>query len=53
MGFVDVCRAYFHAKALRDVYVELTPEDREAGLCGKLLKSMCGMRDAAQIWEAV
>ena len=35
----------------RDVYVELPAEDAEAGMCGKLIKSMYGTRDAAQNWE--
>ncbi len=27
----DVSRAYFHAPAVRDVFVEIIDEDREAG----------------------
>ena len=50
--FVDVRRAYFHAKAIREVYVELPKEDEEEGMCGKLEKSMYGTRDAAFNWEA-
>ena len=38
--FIDVRRAYFHAKARRDVYIELPAEDAEPGMCGKLLKSL-------------
>ena len=26
-------------------------EDYEEGMCGKLVKAMCGMRDAPQNWE--
>ena len=52
MDFIDIRRAYFHAYATRDVYVELPEEDREEGKCGKLYKSMYGTRDAAQNWEA-
>ncbi len=29
MEFIDVRRAYFHAKAQREVYVELPAEDRK------------------------
>ena len=50
----DISRAFFHAKAERDVYVQLVPEDTlpgEEGLCGKLRYSMYGTRDAAQIWH--
>ena len=51
LDFIDVRRAYFHAKAKREVFVELPPEDAEEGMCGRLLKSMYGTRDAAQNWE--
>ena len=51
MDFIDVRRAYFHADAIRDVYIKLPPEDDEPGMCGKLTKSMYGTRDAAQNWE--
>ena len=49
--FVDVKRAYFYAKARRDVYVKLPAEDWEEGMCGKLNKAMYGTRDAASNWE--
>ena len=51
LGFIDVRRAYFHAKARREIYVELPPEDSAPGKCGRLLKAMYGTRDAAQNWE--
>ncbi len=51
IDFIDVRRAYFHAPALKDVYVELPKEDWAPGKCGKLNKSMYGTRDAAQNWE--
>ena len=51
MDFIDVGRAYLHAKAIRDVYVRLPDEDHEDGMCGKLVKAMYGTRDAAQCWE--
>ena len=52
MDFIEVRRAYFHAAAKREVYIELPPEDTEEGMCGRLDKSLYGTRDAAQNWEA-
>ena len=52
MEFIDVRRAYFHAEALRNIYIELPEEDFEEGMCGNLLKSVYGTRDAVQNWEA-
>jgi len=46
-----VRRAYFHARARREVYVKLPAEDFEEGMCGRLNKAMYGTRDAAQNWE--
>ena len=51
IDFIDVRRAYFHAKSRRRVFVKLPDEDSEQGKCGLLLKSMYGTRDAAQNWE--
>ena len=51
IDFIDIKRAYFYAKARRDVYVKLPPEDDEPDMCGKLNKSMYGTRDASQNWE--
>ena len=48
IGFIDIKRAYFHAPSKRAVYIDLPEEDREEGMCGLLLKSMYGTRDAAQ-----
>ena len=47
IDFIDIRKAYFQAAAVRDVYVELPEEDYEEGMCGKLIKSMYGTRDAA------
>ena len=50
-----VSRAFFHAKATRDVYVRLLAEDLQPGeeeLCGRLRCSMYGTRDAAQNWQS-
>ena len=51
LDFIDVRRAYFHAKVKRKLYVQLPPEDYEPGMCGCLNKAMYGTRDAAQNWE--
>ena len=51
IDFIDVSRAYFHARARREVFIKLPPEDHEDGMCGKLVKAMYGTRDAAQNWE--
>ena len=51
LDFVDVRRAYFHAKARRDIYVALPAEDATDGMCGTLKKAIYGTRDAAQNWE--
>ena len=43
--FADVSRAYFNAKAIRDVFIKLPQEDPrygEPGICGKLMLSMYG-----------
>ena len=51
----DVTRAFSHARATRQVFVQLPDEDRTAGeenLCGRLNYSMYGTRDAAQNWQA-
>jgi hypothetical protein len=51
--FIDVARAYSHAKARREVYVELSKEeDSEECERGLLKKAMYGASDAAQNWEA-
>ena len=48
---IGVRRAYFHAPARRAIYVTLPEEDKEEGMCGKLIKAMYGTRDAANTWE--
>ena len=51
LDFIGVRRACVHAKARREVCVELCEEDYEEGMCGVLDKAMYGTRDAAQSWE--
>ena len=48
----DVRRAYFYAKATRDIYIEIPAEDDEAGpdVLGKLELCLYGTRDAAKGW---
>ena len=49
---VDISRAYFNALISRDVFVELPAEaGHSRDVVGKLVKCMCGTRDAAQGWE--
>ena len=53
--YADVSRAYFYAKAVRPVYVQLPAEDFEEGdegNCGELVMSKYGTRDAAVNWSA-
>ncbi len=50
LDFIDVVRAYLHAKARRDAYADPPREDRQEGTRGKL-EAMRGTRDAAQNWE--
>ena len=35
LDFIDVRRAFFHANAIRKVYVQLCGEDYEEGMCGR------------------
>ena len=54
VSYVDVSRAYFNAKAVRPTFVKLPAEDPRAGegnVCGRLMMSMYGTRDAAQNWS--
>ena len=50
----DIKRAYFYAKAVRPVFIEIPIEDRkpgDEGMVGKLNLSLYGTRDAAQNWQ--
>jgi hypothetical protein len=49
----DVKRAYFNAKAQRELYVELPPEDVgfQEGYVGRLALALYGTRDAASRWQ--
>ena len=50
IDFINICRAFYQAHAVREVYVELLAEDAEQGMRAKLKESMYGTRDAAQNW---
>ena len=49
----DVRRAYFYAKATRNLYIELPKEDElgSADQLGRLNLSLYGTRDAAKNWQ--
>jgi hypothetical protein len=49
--YSDISRAYFHAPAREEKYVDLPMEDASEGKCGRLRVSMCGTRDTAANWE--
>ena len=51
LDFIGVRRAYFHARASREIYIQLLAEDDSPGMCGLLRKAMYGTRDVAQNWE--
>ena len=53
MMFIDVRKAHLNAKCDRDdQYVKLPAEaEAKAGICGRLLRWLYGMRGAAQGWE--
>lgn len=54
LGFIDIKKAFFHAKAKRLVYVALPEEFSAPGefgkVCGRLNYSLYGTRNAAQNW---
>ena len=47
----DAKKAHLHAFAEREVYIELPPEWWKLGVCGELIRSLYGMRDAPALWE--
>ena len=55
MMSIDVRRAYFYAKTIRPVYIEIPKEDKEPGDKDRIARlnfSLYGTRDAAQNWTA-
>ena len=52
LGFLDITKAYFHAKPQRDVYVRVPKElGLPAGTLGRLKRCCYGTRDAGARWE--
>ena len=51
---LDVRRAYFYARALRPIYIEIPAEDfrvGDGGLAARLEMSLCVTRDAGLNWS--
>ena len=48
---LDAKKAHLHAYAEREMFVELPPERRRPGFCGRLVRSLYGTRDAPSLWE--
>ena len=54
MAVIDIKWAYVYAAARREVFIEITDEDKngdESGMIGRLNLSRYGTRDAAQNWS--
>jgi len=49
---IDARKAHLHAIPERDLFVELPPEIRKPGICGRLKRCLYGTRDAPARWEA-
>ena len=49
---IDARKAHLHATAVRELFVELPPEIRKPGRCGRLKRCLYGTRDAPALWEA-
>ena len=49
---IDARKAHLHATPDRRVFVELPPELRRPGFCGRLRRCLYGTRDAPKRWEA-
>ena len=52
MMIIDARKAHLHAVPDREIYVELPPEVRRPGYCGRLKRCLYGTRDAPARWEA-
>ena len=52
MIVLDVSRAHFHPKAVRETYIELPEEDATEGFVARLLRTMYGTRDAAHEYDS-
>ena len=49
---IDARKAHLRATTGREIFVELPPEIRRAGFCGRLKRCLYGTRDAPARWEA-
>jgi hypothetical protein len=49
---IDARKAHLHAMTERELYVDLPPEIRKPGICGRLKRCLYGTRDASARWEA-
>ena len=47
---LDAGKAQLHAAAERNLFIELPPE--AGGGCARLLRPLCGTRDAPALWES-
>ena len=51
LELLDISRAHFNGVPAEDTFVELPPERRRDGVCGKLVSNLYGTRGAAVAWE--
>ena len=51
VGFCDVSRAHLYGITQRGLFVDLPDELKQAGTCGRLLRSLYGTQDASNIWQ--
>ena len=49
---IDAKKAHLHAVPDREIFVDLPPERRQPGMCGRLKRCLYGTRDAPARWEA-
>ena len=47
---MDIGKAYFHAPATRNIFIQLPAEDAQPGVVGKLVKSLFRTQGAALNW---
>lgn len=51
MRLLDVIRAHWYARATSRLFIDLPAEDAEEGMCGELMQSMYGTREAGRNWH--
>ena len=51
LKLTDISRAHFYGTATRRIFVNLPEGDETPGMCGLLLKTMYGTRDASSTWQ--